>query len=100
MLDEQYFVEQLHATLGESLDGVRSRIALAADLVRRLPDSLAALEAGQITARQAWRLADQFRPLPDAAAGKVQEAVLEYTAQRRDHGGRLLPEGETRGAQV
>jgi hypothetical protein len=86
-LDKQYFVEQLRATLGESLDAVRSRVATAGDLVHRLPDSLAALEAGTITSRQAWRLADQLRPLGDAAAGKVEEAVLEYMGTRRDHSG-------------
>ena len=86
-LDKQYFLEQLRATLGESLDAVRSRVATAGDLVHRLPDSLAALETGMITSRQAWRLADQLRPLDDTAAGKVQEAVLEYMQQRRDHSG-------------
>ena len=86
-LDKQYFLEQVRATLGDSLDAVRSRVAMASDLVHRLPDALAALEAGVITSRQAWRLTVQLRELPDTAARKVQEAVLDYMQQRRDHSG-------------
>jgi len=69
------------------MDAVRGRIAMATDLVHRLPDTLAALETGTISSRQAWRLTDQLRPLNDAAAGKVQAAVLEYMHTRREHSG-------------
>ena len=86
-LDKQYFLGQLRATPGDSLEGVRGRVATAGELVHRLPESLAALEAGVITSRQAWRLTDQLRPLDDAAAQKVEEAVLEYMRTRRDHSG-------------
>jgi hypothetical protein len=86
-LDKQYLLEQLRATLGESMESVRGRIAMATDLVHRLPDTLAALEAGTISSRQAWRLTDQLHSLDDIAAGKVEEAVLEYMQTRRDHSG-------------
>jgi hypothetical protein len=86
-LEKQYFLEQLRATLGESMGAVRGRVAMATELVHRLPDSLAALEAGVISSRQAWRLTDQLRPLSDAAAGRVEEAVLEYMQTRREHSG-------------
>lgn len=104
-LDKQYFLEQLRATLGESMDAVRGRIAMATDLVHRLPDTLAALEAGTITPRQAWRLTDQLRPLDHAAAERVEEAVLEYMQTRREHSGfcrkvkREVLKHDTRGAE-
>ena len=48
----------------------------AADLVHRLPATLAALTAGDISVLQATHLAEAVRELPDAAAATVETRVL------------------------
>jgi hypothetical protein len=87
-LDRQYVKEELRAALGESALSVNARMALADELVHRLPATLAALEAGTIGLRHSRQLADAVRPLTDADATVVEAAVLEFAAGRnRDFGG-------------
>ncbi len=54
----------------------------AADLVHRLPATLAALTAGDISVLQATHLAEAVRELPDAAAATVETRVLEAAPEQ------------------
>ncbi len=52
------------------------RALVAGELTGRLPGTLAALRAGELSYRQAARLAEAVRDLPGAAAATVEAAVL------------------------
>ena len=52
------------------------RALVAGELTGRLPGTLAALRAGELSYRQAARLAEAVRDLPDGAAATVEAAVL------------------------
>jgi hypothetical protein len=60
--------EDLRAASGESAVGIGNRIGLARQLVDRLPVTLTAVRAGQITVRHARLLVDAVIPLDDPAA--------------------------------
>ena len=52
------------------------RALVAGELTGRLPGTLAALRAGELSYRQAARLAEAVRDLPDPVAATVEAAVL------------------------
>jgi hypothetical protein len=61
---------------------VTSKLHLADELVRRLPATLAALEAGAITVRHVQILSDAITPLDDADATKVEARVLRRASDQ------------------
>ncbi|HEU5006246.1 MAG TPA: DUF222 domain-containing protein [Jatrophihabitantaceae bacterium] len=75
-LDRQWAKEDVKTALAESVTGAQARIHTATDLVHRLPDTLAALEQGRLTARHASAVVDTVRTLDDTAAREVETAVL------------------------
>jgi hypothetical protein len=81
-LDRAWVVEDVRAALGESAEGARDRLTLAGELVHRLPDTLAAVEAGVLTVRHARCLAEAVVPLDDERARAVEAAALAFAATR------------------
>jgi DNA-binding transcriptional ArsR family regulator len=81
-LEKEYFKEELRAALGESAVSVNARLSAAADLVHRLPHTLAAVEAGAITMRHARNLVESVRALDESDARAVEAAALAFAAGR------------------
>jgi hypothetical protein len=75
-LDRQWAKEDVKTALAESVTGAQARIHTATDLVHRLPDTLAALEQGRLTARHASAVVDTVRTLDDTATRQVEATVL------------------------
>ncbi|HEU5007753.1 MAG TPA: DUF222 domain-containing protein [Jatrophihabitantaceae bacterium] len=68
------------------MTGAQARIHTASDLVHRLPDTLAALEQGRLSARHASAVVDTVRTLDDTAARAVETAVLPQPERISDPG--------------
>jgi hypothetical protein len=81
-LDREMVTEELRAALGESAVAVANRICLARALTGRLSVTLSALAAGEITLRHARLLAEAVIPLPDPAAGAVEQACVPFATGR------------------
>jgi hypothetical protein len=61
---------------------VGNRIALAREVVDRLPTALTAFSAGQLTLRHVQLLVDAVIPLDDTAAAAVETAAVPFAAGR------------------
>src|ERR1700709_39231 len=61
---------------------MRTKMAVASDLTRRLPATLDLLRGGQISLRHATDLADATRSLTPESATVVETAVLERAAEQ------------------
>src|SRR4051794_29758435 len=76
-LDRDLAATEIGVALRQPPVTVYDRLRTAHDLLDRLPDAFALLEAGAITWRHAHTLTDAVRVLPDDLAAKVQRQVLE-----------------------
>ncbi|HEU5007990.1 MAG TPA: DUF222 domain-containing protein [Jatrophihabitantaceae bacterium] len=85
-LDRAWATEDIKTALAESVTGAQARIHTASDLVHRLPDTLAALEQGRLSARHATAVVDTVRTLDDTAAREVETAVLPEPERISDPG--------------
>ncbi len=74
--------EEVACALRLSFGVAADRLAVACELVRRLPASLRALEQGSLTMLQARALVDAVLPLSDLAADAVQARVLPRADQQ------------------
>ncbi len=75
-VEKQYVREEIACVLRLAPSTVNARLHLAGELVRRLPDTLAALERGVIELAYARCLGEAVNALPDAAAMLVEKQVL------------------------
>ena len=75
-VEKQYVREEIACVLRLAPSSVNSRLHLAGELVRRLPETLTALERGVIGLSYARCLAEAVNALPDEAATLVQNRVL------------------------
>ncbi len=75
-LTRELAAAEVGAALRLAPSSVMAKLQLAEELVRRLPGTLALLEAGQITARHATVLSDAIAPLSDELAATVEHRVL------------------------
>ena len=75
-LDKQFVREEIACALRLAPSTVNARLHLAGELVRRLPDTLAALERGVIGLPYARCLAEAVGPLSGDAATLVERRVL------------------------
>ena len=73
---KQYVREEIACVLRLAPSSVNARLHIARELVRRLPDTLGALERGMIGLPYARCLAEAVGPLSDAPATAVQARVL------------------------
>jgi Domain of unknown function (DUF222) len=81
-LDREWVKEEVRAALRESAVGAEIRLGLARELTRRLPETLAALERGEITLRHARCLVEAVAFLDDQTAASVQATALPFAAGR------------------
>ncbi|WP_375504007.1 DUF222 domain-containing protein, partial [uncultured Jatrophihabitans sp.] len=76
LVAKQYVREEIACVLRLAPGTVNARLHIAGELVRRLPDTLDALERGVIGLPYARCLAEAVNALPDAAATLVEKRVL------------------------
>ena len=76
LVDKQYVREEIACVLRLAPSSVNARLHVADELVRRLPDTLAALERGVLGLPYARCLAEAVGPLSDAVAALVEKRVL------------------------
>jgi hypothetical protein len=103
-LDGEAARHEVGAALRLSPQTAWKRTRVAADLRGRLPDTLAALTAGDIGYWQAAHLADTLRGLPDDVAEAVQarvlpQAVEQTVAETRREVARAVAAADPAGAQ-
>ena len=80
--DDDWTREQVAAALRLAAGTADRRLATARQLADRLPDTAAALAAGQITYLHAVRLVEAVKDLDDAAAAALQARVLPRAASQ------------------
>ena len=76
-IDRDLAATEIGVALRQPPVTVYDRLRTAHDLIERLPDAFALLEAGEITWRHAHTLTEAVRVLPDELVSKVQADVLE-----------------------
>lgn len=81
-LDREWVKEDVRTALAESAVGAEIRLGLARELTRRFPETLAALERGEITLRHARCLVEAVGFLDDQTAALVQAKALPFAAGR------------------
>jgi hypothetical protein len=75
-LDKRWVCEEVACALRVAPVTAAARLALADDLVNRLPATLAALRRGDVSLRHAVVLSDALAPLDDERATVVETSVL------------------------
>ncbi len=80
--DDAWVDEELGGVLHVSGASAAKRVAVARDLLRRFPRTLALLADGRITLWHAKALADKTRPLDGPAATFVEDSVLAKAASQ------------------
>ena len=75
-VEKQFVREEIACVLRLAPSTVNARLHLAHELVRRLPDTLAALERGVVGMAYARCLAEAVGPLADEVAALVEKRVL------------------------
>jgi hypothetical protein len=79
-VDKHYVREEVACALRIAAPTAAARLRLATDLLTRLPDTVAALAAGQVSAAMTRRLAETVQTLDPAAVRAVEERVLRRAA--------------------
>ncbi|WP_310963663.1 HNH endonuclease signature motif containing protein [Nocardioides terrisoli] len=77
----EFTITELAAGLGMSLTAARSLVADVLELAFRLPRLWARVQAGQVAAWRARRVAEQTQPLSVAAAGFVDAQVAPFASR-------------------
>ncbi|HEV7203249.1 MAG TPA: DUF222 domain-containing protein [Jatrophihabitans sp.] len=80
--DKQYVIDEIACALHQASRTMSNRLITAVDLVGRFPDTVAALERGELTLAHARALSDVTLGVDDATAARVERRVLERAIGR------------------
>ena len=77
-----FVTDEVALALRSTLNMANRRLTLATTLTTRLPNTLAALETGDLDLARAEAIAEATRPLSDELAGEVEDRVLAAALQQ------------------